>query len=119
MAGFYLSYYFNIIVPTMEAKTDVFHAVADANRRKMMDLLLLGEKPVGELVDHFNITFAGVSQHLKILTEAGLVTKRKKGRFHYYRADPVVLKEVHDWVSQYEKFWTTSLKKLGRHLDEI
>jgi DNA-binding transcriptional ArsR family regulator len=97
---------------------DVFHAVADANRRRILDLLMGGEKPVGELADHFDMTFQGVSQHLKILAAAGLVTKRRQGRFQVYRAAPERLREIHDWAAQYEKFWRRRLRKLGSYLDE-
>lgn len=101
-----------------ETASDVFHAVADVNRRNMMDLLLQGEKPVGELADHFNMTFQGVSQHLQVLTKAGLVTRRRQGRFQYYRAEPARLKEVHDWLMQYQKFWKGRMRKLGSYLDQ-
>ena len=100
-----------------EMTGDVFHAVADVNRRKMMDLLREGEKPVGELAEYFDMTFQGVSQHLKILADAGLVSKRRQGRFHYYRAEPERLREVHDWLTQYEKFWKRHMRKLGKYLD--
>jgi len=102
----------------MQVKLDVFHAVADPHRRQILDLLRTGEKPVGELVTHFAITFPGISQHLKILKNAGLVTARKEGRFHYYRANPGPLQDIHEWVAQYEKFWKGRLKQLGQYLGE-
>ena len=103
----------------MEVKTDIFHAVADPHRRQLLDLLRTGEKPAGELVGHFDITFPGISQHLKILTNAGLVKKRRQGRFHYYRVNPSPLKEIQEWVTRYEQFWKGRLKKLGQHLGEM
>lgn len=100
------------------AKVDVFHAVSDANRRKLLDLLAVGEQPVQELVAHFDITFQAVSQHLHILAEAGLVTRRKQGRYRYYRAQPAALQDVHDWTGRYRAFWESRLERLGDYLDE-
>lgn len=98
---------------------DVFHAIADPNRRKMLELLSSKERTVNELVPHFEVTVGAVSQHLKVLLESRLVARRKEGRFRYYRAEPERLKEVYDWASQYEIFWMRRIRKLGRHLDEI
>jgi DNA-binding transcriptional ArsR family regulator len=100
------------------SKTDVFHAVADANRRKLLDLLSDGEQPVQNLVPHLDITFQAVSQHLHILAEAGLVTRRKQGRYRYYRAQPAALQDVHDWTGRYRAFWENRLERLGGYLDE-
>ena len=97
---------------------DVFHAVADANRRAMLDLLMGEERPVRDIAAHFDLSFQGVSQHLAVLADAGLVSRRKVGRYRYYRADPVALKEVYDWVSGYRRFWQRGLKRLDRYLDE-
>jgi len=99
-------------------KVDVFHAVADANRRKLLDLLSEGERPVQDLVPHFDITFQAVSQHLHVLAEAGLVTRRKQGRYRYYRAQPAALKGVYDWSGRYRGFWENRLERLGSYLDE-
>jgi DNA-binding transcriptional ArsR family regulator len=80
--------------------------------------LLDKERPVQEIVDHFDLSFQGVSQHLGVLASAGLVSRRKVGRYRYYRAEPLALKEVYDWVGQYRRFWRRSLARLGRYLDE-
>ena len=97
---------------------DVFHAIADPNRRKMLELLTGKERTVNELLSHFNVTVGAISQHLKVLLESQLVVRRKEGRYRYYRADPARLKEVYDWASQYEMFWMGRMRKLGKYLDE-
>jgi DNA-binding transcriptional ArsR family regulator len=84
----------------------------------MLDLLLRGERPVGEIAEHFDLSFQGVSQHLGVLADAGLVTRRKQGRYRYYRANPRALKAVDAWVARYRRFWRTRLARLGDHLDE-
>jgi DNA-binding transcriptional ArsR family regulator len=103
---------------TRTSQADVFQAISDPSRRAMLDLLLERERPVGEIAEHFDLSFQGVSQHLGVLSQAGLVTRRKVGRYRYYRIDPVALEEVYDWVSRYRRFWRRSLARLGRYLDE-
>ena len=98
-------------------RADVFHAIADPNRRAILDLLKSEEMPVSEIVEHFDVSFQGVSQHLGVLADAGLVRRRKSGRYRYYRADSAALKEVFDWVSQYRRFWSGRLDDLGSYLD--
>jgi len=99
-------------------RCDVFQAVSDRHRRVMLDLLLEKERPVGEIAEHFDLTFQGVSQHLGVLADAGLVSRRKVGRYRYYSASPQALKEVYDWASRYRRFWGRGLRRLGRYLDE-
>jgi len=96
---------------------DTFHAIADPNRRRLLDLLREREQSVQQLVPHLGITVGGVSQHLKILRESGLVKRRKQGRFCYYRAEPLALRDIDDWIEQYRHFWSGRLKRLGRYLD--
>ena len=67
----------------MQPAGDVFHAIADANRRKLLDLLAGGELPAQELASRFDVSFAAVSQHLKVLHDAGLVKRRADGPATY------------------------------------
>ena len=102
---------------TTKRSVNIFYAIADANRRKLLDLLAEGEKPVQELVTHFDISFAAISQHLSILHQVGLVVRRPVGRQRWYRARPERLQEVHEWTARYQHFWQTHLQKLGTYLD--
>jgi DNA-binding transcriptional ArsR family regulator len=97
---------------------DVFHAVADANRRGLLDFLAQGEAPVGALVEHAGLSYSAVSQHLAILLEVGLVRRRQDGRQRVYRLEPEPLRQLHAWTSHYEKFWRGKLGRLRRVLDE-
>jgi len=92
---------------------DAFHAVADANRRAMLDFLAQGEAPVGALVEHAALSYSAVSQHLAVLLGAGLVRRRQEGRQRLYRLDAAPLREVARWASFYERFWTERLDRLG------
>jgi len=97
---------------------DVYQAIADGNRRKMLDLLAVQERSVQELAPHFDVTLGAVSQHLKILLESGLVTRRRQGRYRYYRARPEGLEDVHQWLQRYAQFWEQRLDSLGAFLEK-
>lgn len=103
---------------TAEITPNIFHAVADPNRRTLLDLLLDGPRPVQELGAHFDISLAAVSQHLKVLLEAGLVSREARGKYRFYHAEPAALRQVHDWTEQYREFWEDRLDRLGEFLDE-
>ena len=97
---------------------DVFHAVADPNRRRLIELLGRRERSVGDLVDELRLSYSAVSQHLAVLRRAGLVTRRALGVQRLYRLEPAPLRELHAWSQRYEKFWTRRLDRLGRYLEE-
>jgi len=102
----------------LDKAPDVYHAIADGNRRRLLDLVGERERSVQELMGHFDITMGAVSQHLKVLLENGLVTRRRQGRFRYYRASPEALREVHEWTERYRRFWDRSLDRLGDYLEK-
>ncbi|MGR3759453.1 ArsR/SmtB family transcription factor [Roseobacteraceae bacterium NS-SX3] len=101
----------------MSNSNDVFHAISDPNRRRLLSLMMSGEQSVTELKSQFDMTIGAVSQHLKVLREAGLVHRRSAGRQRLYRAEPAALKEVHDWAGQFSRFWESRLDLLGEVLD--
>jgi DNA-binding transcriptional ArsR family regulator len=83
----------------------------------MLELLRVRERTVTELAEPFSMTQPAVSQHLRVLREAGLVDVRKEGRHRVYHLDPRPLQEVFDWVQYFEEFWREKLAELGRELD--
>jgi DNA-binding transcriptional ArsR family regulator len=95
-----------------------FAALADPSRRTILELLLAGERSVGELVGQLQLSQPGVSKHLKVLREAGLVAVRRDGKRRWYglRAEP--LAEVADWVEQYRQHWEARFDALERHLED-
>ncbi len=101
-----------------QASSDVFHAIADPNRRALLDLLSAGERPVKALARSFRMTQPALSQHLRVLREAGLVARRRRGREHLYRIRALPLKPVADWVGQYERFWRRKLRALAEFLEK-
>ena len=83
------------------ADTDVFRAVADPTRRALIGLLHESDRSVVELADPFRMTRPAISQHLRILRDAGLVRVRRAGRKSLYRLNPRPLHELHRWVAHY------------------
>ncbi len=95
-----------------------FVALAEPHRRRILDLLRGGERPAGELVNELALSQPGVSKHLKVLREAGLVTVRADGKRRLYalRAEP--LTEIDAWLAPYRAFWSARLDDLERHLED-
>lgn len=100
------------------ASQDVFHAIADGNRRVLIDLMEPGPRAVGELVVASGLSYSATSQHLAILRHAGLVSSEASGRRRIYRLRPAALREVYDWSARYREFWRDRLDALGELLEE-
>lgn len=97
---------------------DVFQAIADPTRRKIIDLIAHRSLPINEVAEQFEISRPAISKHIKILDECGLVIIQKKGRKRYCRADVRKLKKVSDWAIKYQKFWSHKLDALEAALAE-
>ncbi|MGN7167543.1 ArsR/SmtB family transcription factor [Paenibacillus cellulositrophicus] len=98
---------------------DVFDAVADPTRRRLIRLLSEAEElPLHELTPHFQMGRTAVSKHLTILKEAGLVIDRKVGRETRFRLNASPLQEIQDWVAYYTQFWSTNMLRLKQLLEE-
>ncbi len=95
-----------------------YAALAEPHRRQILDLLRDGERPVGELVKPLALSQPGVSKHLKVLREAGLVVVRAEGKRRLYALSPDPLAEVDRWLEPYRAFWKGRLDALERHLEE-
>ena len=97
---------------------DRFAALADPNRRRMLELLREEERPAGAVASEFDLTPAAVSQHLKALREAGLVRVRVDGQRRIYSLDPDGLAKVDEWLGRFRGFWTGRLDALEAALRE-
>ena len=91
---------------------DSFNAVAEPRRRKMLDCLARGERPVTDLVRSLGWPQPQVSKHLGVLRQVGLVSVRREGRQRMYRLNGQKLKPIHDWVKTYEQFWKQHLQNI-------
>ncbi len=97
--------------------TDVFAVLADPTRRRMLDLMRTRERAVGELVQAVGLSQPGVSKHLRVLHEAGLVRARADGKRRLYRIRAAPLRDLDAWVARYRPFWEQRLDDLEAHLD--
>jgi DNA-binding transcriptional ArsR family regulator len=96
----------------------VFHALGDVTRRRMLRQLSNGERTVSELAEPFDISLAAASKHIKALEAAGLIRREIRGRTHMCRLDPGPMASAHQWLSAYERFWTSRLDLLEQRLRE-
>ena len=97
---------------------DVFVAISHGARRHMLDLLTEAERSVSDIAAHFEMSRPAVSQHLRILLDAGLVTEKRHGRERRYRLVPERLSPVRDWIAHYERFWDVHLERLQEQLSK-
>jgi DNA-binding transcriptional ArsR family regulator len=98
---------------------DVFNAVAEPRRREILDVLVDGERPVNDLVGLLGLGQPQVSKHLRVLREVGAVDVREEGRQRLYRLNGHALKPIHDWVSDYERFWSERFGRLDVVLEDL
>jgi DNA-binding transcriptional ArsR family regulator len=94
-----------------------FEVLAEPTRRRILDLLRERERSVGELVDRLTISQPGVSKHLRVLRDAGLVEVRTDAQRRWYGLRPDPLSEVAAWLEPYRRFWAGRLDALEQHLD--
>lgn len=90
----------------------IFHALADATRRDIVRRTLGGEASVSELAQRYEMSFAAVQKHVAVLEEAGLVTKKAKGRSRLVRADPGQLARARDLLDGYAHLWRGRIDRL-------
>jgi DNA-binding transcriptional ArsR family regulator len=100
------------------SEPEVFGAISHAARRRMLDLLADGDRHVNAIAASFEMSRPAVSQHLRVLLEAGLVTEQRHGRERRYRLAPEPLALVRDWISHYERFWDDNFSLLKWHLEK-
>src|SRR3954447_3606193 len=111
--------YMLVAVARSATTSDVFNAIAEANRREILDTLITGEKPVGEIVSELSLSQPQVSKHLRVLSEVGLVRCRAEGRRRLYRLEPERLRPFHEWLGKYEQAWSDRLDRMDDYLKEL
>ncbi|TDC52057.1 ArsR family transcriptional regulator [Actinomadura sp. KC345] len=98
--------------------TNVFEALSDPVRRRLLELVAERERPAGELAAEFDVSRPAVSRHLRVLGEAGLVSWRHQAQQRIYRLEPAALDEVSTWIERTRSNWAARLDAFERHLDE-
>ena len=99
--------------------TMVFEALAEPNRRRILDFLTPRERPVNDLVSLLQVSQPAVSKHLRVLRDAGLVEVRADAQRRLYRVRPEPLRELDDWLAPYRAMWASRLDALESHLEEM
>ncbi len=99
-------------------ENDVFHAIAHPARRAMLVALKDGEHTASDLAEPFRMTFAAISQHLRLLENAELVSVRRDGRHRLYRLNPKPLRDVVSWIDEFAAYFGQRLDALGAYLDK-
>lgn len=104
------------MVAASDHKSDVFGAISHPARRRMLDLLAQADRSVNAIAGHFDMSRPAVSQHLRVLLDAGLVAEERRGRERHYRFVPHRLGPVREWLAHYERFWDHHLQRLEKLL---
>ena len=104
---------------SIEARRDVFQAIADPTRRQIISLISEKSMNLNAIANNFDISRPAISQHIKILTECGIVVIRQQGRERFCEAKLENLREVSNWVDQYRQYWNVKFNSLEKYLDKI
>ena len=105
-------------MPT-EARRDVFQAIADPNRRQIIDLLAKKPMTLNAIADKFHISRPAVSQHIKHLAECGIVEIEQKGRERYCKIKQQSLIPAFSWLEQYQKQWTERIDSFEKYVNKL
>jgi DNA-binding transcriptional ArsR family regulator len=108
-----------VAVARVATTSDVFNAVGEPRRRKLLDLLAHGERPVSDLVRELGMAQPHVSKHLRVLRQVGAVAVREDGRRRLYRLNSEALKPIHEWVKSYEDLWNERFDHLELVVNDV
>ena len=96
-----------------------FAALADPTRRRILEHLAKGDRCVTDLAKPYSMSLPAVSKHLRVLENAGLVRRKRKGRVHSLKLEAAPMKQAQAWIEEYRQFWEQSLDRLGDYLKEL
>jgi DNA-binding transcriptional ArsR family regulator len=96
-----------------------FAALADPTRRAILARLAVGESSVNQLAEPFDISLPAISRHLKVLENAGLITRGRDAQWRPCKLNPERLKTVDDWLDDYRRFWEESFDRLEEYLQKL
>ena len=99
--------------------SDAFNAVAEPRRREILSLLVVQERPVGEIVAILRLDQPSVSKHLRVLRDVGLVRVRRNGRHKLYRTDPDAIRPLHEWTATFERYWRHQLHRVKERAEAM
>lgn len=106
-------------VPRAATTSDVFNAIAEPQRRRILTLLKGREETVTAISDRLGLPQPATSKHLRVLKDVGLVEVEARGRHRLYRLDARGLQEVHEWTGGFEEFWSETFDRLEAYAQEL
>ena len=98
--------------------SDTFNAIAEPRRREILTLLVVKERPVGEIVASLHLDQPSVSKHLRVLRDVGLVRVRRNGRHKFYSTNAEAIRPLHEWAGTFEKYWKQQLNRVKERAEE-
>jgi DNA-binding transcriptional ArsR family regulator len=99
-------------MPRAATSSDVFNAVAEPQRRAILEFIAGDERSVGEIVDALELAQPSVSKHLRVLKDVGLVSARRNGKQMLYRTNATELRPLHEWAGMFERLWRNQLQRV-------
>jgi DNA-binding transcriptional ArsR family regulator len=99
--------------------SQTFAALANTTRRAILARLVEGEATVNELAEPFNMSLPAISQHIKVLERAGLITQGQKAQYRPCTLDPTPLKEISNWTEQYRHIWEARFDQLEAYINQL
>jgi DNA-binding transcriptional ArsR family regulator len=99
-------------MPRAATSSDAFNAIAEPQRRAILDFLAPDERPVGEVVEALGLAQPSVSKHLRVLRDVGLVRARRDGRRVLYRTNAGAIRPLYEWAGTFERFWGQQLRRI-------
>jgi len=99
--------------------SDVFNAIAEPQRRAILNLLAQGERSVNDIAEELGLKQPQVSKHLRVLKAVDLVSVRSEGQQHFYKIQADGLKPIHEWVKSFEQLWNERFDRLAEYLREL
>ncbi|HVV03822.1 MAG TPA: metalloregulator ArsR/SmtB family transcription factor [Puia sp.] len=103
----------------MRTRRDVFQAIADPTRREIIHLIAYQSLNLNAIAENFHVSRPAISQHIKVLSECGLIIIKKQGRERYCEARLQQLNEVSDWIERYRRLWDEQFEALDDVLEEL
>lgn len=104
-------------MPRAATSSDVFNAVAEPQRRAILEFIAGDERAVSEIVDALELAQPSVSKHLRVLRDVGLVTARRNGKQMLYRTNATELRPLHEWAGMFERLWRHQLQRVKEHAE--
>jgi DNA-binding transcriptional ArsR family regulator len=103
----------------VETRRDVFQAIADPTRREIIKLIARQPMNLNAIAEHFDVSRPAISNHIRILSECGIVLIEQQGRERYCRVQPANLKEVADWVGQFNALWEKRIDSFEKFVYQL